>query len=125
MKCARLSFVLIAVLQGHFQIVLSSEYCPLFEGKLSWFDRIMYCTGVWAYLVGGITSPMFTAVPLITIWAGIFPIVVNWCALKTALILLKAPFKSMLYPYGACSMLMQALLSVLRSVPARQYIFQG
>lgn len=70
----------IAVLQGHFQIVLSNEHCPLFQKDLSWFQRLMYCSGVWSYVVGAITAPMFIAIPLITIWAGVFPIVVSWWA---------------------------------------------
>ncbi len=55
----------IAVLQGHFQIVLSNEHCPLFQKDLSWFQRLMYCSGVWSYVVGAITAPMFIAIPLI------------------------------------------------------------
>ena len=66
--------------QGHFQIVLSNEHCPLFQKDLSWFQRLMYCSGVWSYVVGAITAPMFIAIPLVTIWAGVFPIVVSWWA---------------------------------------------
>jgi len=44
----------------------------------------MYCTGVWSYLVGAVTTPVFIAVPLVTIWAGIFPIVVSWWAAGAA-----------------------------------------
>ena len=41
----------------------------------------MYCSGVWSYIVGAIATPFFIAVPLVTIWAGIFPIVVSkWAA---------------------------------------------
>lgn len=43
----------------------------------------MYCSGVWSYIVGAIATPFFIAVPLVTIWAGIFPIVVSkWAASK-------------------------------------------
>eukprot|EP00884_Botryococcus_braunii_P012540 jgi/Botrbrau1/21287/Bobra.0573s0001.1 len=66
--------------KGHFQIMLSSEHCPLFQWELSPFQRLMYCTGVWSYIVGAITTPMFIAIPLVTIWAGVFPIVVSWWA---------------------------------------------
>ncbi|KAK9904260.1 hypothetical protein WJX75_007984 [Coccomyxa subellipsoidea] len=66
--------------KGHFQIVLSNEHCPLFQKDLSWFQRLMYCSGVWSYVVGAITAPMFIAIPLVTIWAGVFPIVVSWWA---------------------------------------------
>ena len=67
-------------LQGHFQIVFSGEHCPLFQRDLPWFQRIMYCSGVWSYIVGAITTPVFNAIPLVTIWAGVFPIVVSWWA---------------------------------------------
>jgi hypothetical protein len=60
--------------------VLSNEHCPLFQKDLNWFQRLMYCSGVWSYIVGAITAPVFIAIPLITIWAGVFPIVVSWWA---------------------------------------------
>ena len=40
----------------------------------------MYCSGVWSYIVGAITTPLFIIIPLLTIWAGIFPIVISWWA---------------------------------------------
>lgn len=70
-------------LQGHFQIVLSNDHCPFFQSRLTFFQRIMYCSGVWSYIVGAVATPFFIAVPLVTIWAGIFPIVVSkWAASK-------------------------------------------
>ncbi len=51
--------------QGHFQIVLNNDHCPLFQKDLSWFQRLMYCSGVWAYVVGAITTPMFIIIPLV------------------------------------------------------------
>ena len=51
--------------QGHFQIVLNNDHCPLFQKDLSWFQRLMYCSGVWAYIVGAITTPMFIIIPLV------------------------------------------------------------
>ena len=53
-------------LQGHFQICLSNEHCPLFQRGLPLFQRLMYCSGVWAYIVGAITTPMFIAIPLVS-----------------------------------------------------------
>ena len=67
-------------MQGHFQVLFSNEHCPLFQDKLSWLQRIMYCSGVWSYIVGAISTPTFILVPLLTIWFGIFPIVLNWWA---------------------------------------------
>ena len=60
--------------------MFSGEHCPLFQRDLPWFQRIMYCSGVWSYVVGAITTPVFNAIPLVTIWAGVFPIVVSWWA---------------------------------------------
>lgn len=66
--------------QGHFQIVLNADHCPIFVPGLSLWKKLMYCSGVWAYVVGAITTPFFIVVPLITIWKGIFPIIVSWWA---------------------------------------------
>ena len=44
--------------------------CPLFQWRLSLFDRIMYCSGVWCYMVGAISTPMYIAIPLITVRHG-------------------------------------------------------
>jgi hypothetical protein len=65
-------------------MILSNRHCPLFQRELPWWERVMYCTGVWSYLVGAVTTPVFIAVPLVTIWAGIFPIVVSWWAAGAA-----------------------------------------
>ena len=60
--------------------MLDTDRCPLFLDGLSWFQKIMYCSGVWAYVVGALSTPFFVVVPLVTIWAGIFPIIVSWWA---------------------------------------------
>ena len=60
--------------------MFSGEHCPLFQKDLNLFQRLMYCSGVWSYIVGAITTPVFNAIPLVTIWAGVFPIVVSWWA---------------------------------------------
>ena len=68
-------------MQGHFQVVLSRQHCPLLQRKLGWFDRVLYCSGVYSYVVGAITTPTFILIPILTVWVGIFPIVVsNWAA---------------------------------------------
>lgn len=72
--------VLCCGVQGHFQIVLSRRHSPLLIRGLSPFMRILYCSGVWSYVVGAITTPLFIIIPLLTIWAGIFPIVTSWWA---------------------------------------------
>ena len=65
--------------KGHFQIFFS-RHCPLFVSGLSPLHRVLYCSGVWSYVVGALTTPFFMAVPIVTIWGGIFPIVVSWWA---------------------------------------------
>ena len=57
--------------------MLSRRHCPLFQRGLSFFQRMMYCTGVWSYIVGAITTPTYILIPILTVWAGIFPIVVS------------------------------------------------
>lgn len=56
--------------QGHFQIILNPRRSPLFQWKLRLFDRLMYCSGCWSYTVGAITTPVFIAIPFLTIWIG-------------------------------------------------------
>lgn len=51
-----------AVLQGHFQIILSRKYCPLFRRRLDWLSRGLYCSGVWSYIINALTTPIFMAV---------------------------------------------------------------
>jgi len=78
--CLMLNVKCFHVTQGHFQVFFHNEHCPLFQSKLSILQRIMYCQGVWSYVVGAISTPTFVVVPLVTIWAGVFPIVLNWWA---------------------------------------------
>jgi hypothetical protein len=56
--------------QGHFQIIMSRKYCPLFRSRLDWLSRMLYCSGVWSYVINAFTTPIFMAVPIITIWVG-------------------------------------------------------
>ena len=65
--------------KGHFQLFFS-RFCPFFVRGLSPLHRVMYASGVWSYFVGAITAPFFMAIPMVTIWAGVFPIVVSWWA---------------------------------------------
>lgn len=68
------------MLQGHFQVLFHSDHCPIFQHELSWLQRIMYLQGVWSYIVGSLCTPTFIVVPIVTIWAGVFPIVLNFWA---------------------------------------------
>ena len=42
--------------------------------------KLLYCSGVWSYVVGALSTPTFIIIPLVTIWAGVFPIVISWWA---------------------------------------------
>lgn len=58
------------------------QQCPLLQSKLSLWMRILYSSGVWSYIVGAISTPTFIIIPAVTIWFGVFPIVVSqWTAL--------------------------------------------
>ena len=59
-------------MQGHFQILL--KQCPLIQLKLGLFDRIMYCSGCLSYAVGAVSTPMFVAIPVLTILIGALPV---------------------------------------------------
>ena len=60
--------------------MFSSKYCPLLQRRLSLFMKLMYCSGVWSYIVGALTTPTYILIPILTVYAGIFPIVVSWWA---------------------------------------------
>ena len=69
-------------MQGHFQIMFSKAHCPLNQPRLSFFMKMMFMSGVWSYIVGAVSTPTFIIIPIITIWFGVFPIVVSfWAAL--------------------------------------------
>ena len=59
---------LFLLLQGHFQIMFNPKVSPLFQRKLSWPMRIMYCSGVWSYLIGAISTPTFIIIPLVSMY---------------------------------------------------------
>ena len=70
--CARLYNIVIinadmkfCCLQGHFQIALNRERCPLLQKRLSWGMRILYMSGVWSYIVGLTSTPTFIIIPLV------------------------------------------------------------
>jgi endoglucanase len=67
--------------KGHFQIVFHPRRNPLIQAGLPLRDRLLYCSGVWCYAVSALTIPTYAAIPLITIWAGIFPCAIDrWFA---------------------------------------------
>ncbi len=69
--CIRsLQYMLIGVscwLQGHFQIAMNKERCPLLQKRLSWGMRILYMSGVWSYIVGLTSTPTFIIIPLVSL----------------------------------------------------------
>ena len=64
--CAAVLQALFLLVQGHFQIMFNPKVSPLFQRKLSWPMRIMYCSGVWSYLIGAISTPTFIIIPLVS-----------------------------------------------------------
>ena len=91
--------------QGHFQIMFSWQHCPLFQRKLSWIMRILYSSGVWSYIVGAISTPTFIVIPCVTIWFGVFPIVVSqWAALGVTVYYLATNMVSQASLTGVCNM---------------------
>lgn len=60
-----MSLELADALQGHFQIALNKERCPLLQKRLSWGMRILYMSGVWSYIVGFTSTPMFVIIPVV------------------------------------------------------------
>lgn len=56
---------LFAFMQGHFQIMFNPKVCPLFQSQLSWGMRILYSSGVWAYMCAAISTPTFIIIPLV------------------------------------------------------------
>ena len=61
--------------------MFSWEHCPLLVRNLGIGHRLLYCSGVFSYIVGAITTPTFIVIPLLTVWLGIFPIVISWWGL--------------------------------------------
>ena len=62
--------------------MFNPKVSPLFQQELSMGMRLMYSTGVWSYMVAAISTPFYTIIPLVTIWIGVFPIIINfWLAL--------------------------------------------
>lgn len=80
--------------------MFSPKHCPLLQRRLSLFMKLMYCSGVWSYVVGALTTPTYILIPVLTVYAGIFPIVVSWwaagaCSLP---ILIACPSRSLSQP---------------------------
>ncbi len=71
--------------KGHFQLFSNPKRNPTFgkgaEG-LSPLMRWMYGSVALSYFSAFIGTPLLMLVPLITVWFGVFPIVINvWCAI--------------------------------------------
>lgn len=54
------------LVQGHFQIFFNSTHTPMLNKQLSLFMKLMYCSGVWSYVVGAIATPTFIIIPLVS-----------------------------------------------------------
>ena len=63
--------------KGHFQTFWSKE-CPLTDGKLTMFNRLAYSSSCLSYMTSGISVPVMTAVPIVTLLVGYFPITLDF-----------------------------------------------
>ena len=60
--------------------------------------------GVWSYVVGAVCTPTFIAVPIVTIWAGVFPIVLNfWAAIALTVYYISTSSVRLPALFGQCS----------------------
>jgi hypothetical protein len=58
------------------QVFLSSGN-PLFIKGLPFFQRLWYCYAAWAPLCNTVTTPVFFAVPFVSILFGYHPVSIN------------------------------------------------
>ena len=75
--------------KGHFQLFSNPKRNPTFgkgaEG-LSLLMRWMYGSVALSYFSAFIGTPLLMLVPLVTVWFGVFPIVINiWCAIAVTI----------------------------------------
>jgi cellulose synthase/poly-beta-1,6-N-acetylglucosamine synthase-like glycosyltransferase len=63
--------------KGHFQTFWSEE-CPLTDGQLTMFNRLAYSSSCLSYMTSGISVPVMTAVPIVTLLVGYFPITLDF-----------------------------------------------
>lgn len=63
--------------KGHFQTFFSS-HCPMVQRGLSFGMRMMYSSVIVSYLACFTSTPLLMLVPCLTIWVGVFPIVINF-----------------------------------------------
>ncbi|KAI7842235.1 hypothetical protein COHA_004148 [Chlorella ohadii] len=68
--------------KGHFQVFFS-KHNPVFARGLSPLMRWMYGTVILSYFSAFLSTPLLMLVPMITVWLGSFPIVINfWAAVS-------------------------------------------
>ena len=58
-------FAEVLAAQGHFQIFFNGEHTPMLQSRLSLGMKLMYCSGVWSYVVGALATPTFIVIPLV------------------------------------------------------------
>ncbi|KAG1680162.1 hypothetical protein FOA52_000275 [Chlamydomonas sp. UWO 241] len=63
--------------KGHYQVFLSSGN-PLFIKGLPFFQRLWYCYAAWAPLCNTVTTPVFFAVPFVSILFGYHPVSISY-----------------------------------------------
>jgi endoglucanase len=62
--------------KGHFQTFWSRS-CPLFDARLTLFQRVTYSSTCLSYLSAGLATPAMALVPVVTLLFGYFPISMN------------------------------------------------
>lgn len=72
--------------KGHFQVFFSRGHNPTIGSGskgLSWLMRWMYGSVILSYFSAFLGTPLLMLVPIITVWFGAFPIVINfWAAIS-------------------------------------------
>lgn len=61
--------------RGHFQVLFRSR--PAHEGCLSLIMRMMYSLHAFTLRNAALTTPIFIMVPILRVWLGVFPFIVN------------------------------------------------
>ena len=114
--------------RARLQILFNYEHCPLFQRRLSVFMRVMYMSGVWAYIVGAISTPTFIIIPIVTVWCAhkapttfphvVFSSVLSWQYLEML------PLLSLLAP-SLCWWTLTACLLSITACPAHRWSWRA
>ncbi|KAK9821120.1 hypothetical protein WJX81_000795 [Elliptochloris bilobata] len=89
--------------KGHMQAFLSRD-CPLLQHALPARLRLLFAAGTLSYAAAAVTTPLFAAVPVVAVTAGVFPL-----ALTPRLVAAAVPYflaqHAVVYHCGSWSLL--------------------